>query len=246
MLQKVIFILLIAITAISCQFTETLYLNEDGSGTMSIEMDMSEMMGFGGDMKGDSTTVKMDTIISMKELLEEKKDSISRLSESDQNRLKKMENYNIRMIMDSETGTMLFNLYSDFESIEEINDIFRGLEQTSSLMPGLNANMGKGENDDSKDLIGVSYSFNNRIFIRDAYIKDKELHKQEVDSIKGSEAFMSTMRYRLKYTFPRKIIKSSIENAKFSLDGKTIEVEIGFVDYFKNPDLLDLEVELEN
>jgi len=182
----------------------------------------------------------------MKDLLEEKKDSISRLSESDRNRLKKMENYNIRMIMDSENSTMLFNLYSDFESIEEINDIFRGLEQTSSLMPGLNVNMGKGENDDSKDLIGVSYSFNNRIFIRDAFIKDKELHKQEVDSLMGAESFMSTMRYRLKYTFPRKIIRSSIENAKFSLDGKTIEVEIGFVDYFKNPDLLDLEVELEN
>ena len=64
--------------------------------------------------------------------------------------------------------------------------------------------------------------------------------------MKQAEGFMGTMVYKLKYTFPKKIVKSSIEDARFSLDGKTIEVESTFLEYLKNPDVLDLEVELEN
>ena len=56
---------------------------------------------------------------------------------------------------------------------------------------------------------------------------------------------MSGMTYKLKYTFPRKIKKSSVEDATYSLDGKTIEMERSFIDYIKNPDIMDLEVELE-
>ena len=56
---------------------------------------------------------------------------------------------------------------------------------------------------------------------------------------------MSGISYKLKYTFPKKIKKTSAEDATFSLDGKTLELERGFVEYLKNPDVLDIEVELE-
>ena len=53
------------------------------------------------------------------------------------------------------------------------------------------------------------------------------------------------LNYTLKYTFPRKIVKSSIEDATYSLDAKTIEVSRSFIDYMKDPNVLDLVVELE-
>ena len=99
--------------------------------------------------------------------------------------------------------------------------------------------------EDSPETMGVKYQFKGKKFKRDAYIIDKELHKQQVDSMKSAEAFMSSMKYKLKYTFPKKIVKSSIEDATYSLDGKTLEVERSFLDYLKDPDILDLEVELE-
>ena len=244
MIKRIIFVIAFAVTLIGCQFTETLELNEDGTGRMSIEMDLGEMMAFSGEFGKDSVSVKMDTIIAMKDFLEEKKDSIAQLSEADQRRLKKMENYNIRMIIDDEKSEMLFNIYSDFKNIEEVNDLFKGLEQTASMMPGLD-NDNEEEKEESKDIIGVSYSYKKGRFMRDAFIKDKEQHKQEVDSLKSAESFMSSMKYRLKYTFPKKIKKASIENASYSMDGRTIEIEMGFIEYFKNPDVLDLEIELE-
>ncbi len=246
MIKRLFFLVALSISLISCQFTETLQLNEDGSGRMAIVMDMSELMAMGGDMMKDSVATKLDTIISMKTFLEEKKDSISQLSEEKQMQLKKLENYKIQTLMDTEKGEMIFNMFTDFNSIDEANDIFNGLGQTKSLMPSMGDHDAmNSDEEDEKDIIGVSYSYKNKKFSRDSYIKDVAKHKQEVDSLKKTESFMGAMRYKLKYSFPSKIVKSSIENASYSLDGKTIEVEASFVDYFKNPDILDLEVELE-
>lgn len=57
----------------SCQFTETMVMNADGSGTMAVEVNLNEMMAFGGSAMGDSLNVKLDTIIYMKQFLEEKR-----------------------------------------------------------------------------------------------------------------------------------------------------------------------------
>ena len=209
-------------------------------------MDLAEMMAFTNEFEKDSIATKMDTIIQMKDFLEEKKDSIAQLSEDRQMQLKKMENYNLHMILDTDKSEMKFNIFSDFNDISEVNDLFKGFEQTASLMPGLDDDDNEDEKDEgSTDIIGVSYSYKHGMFKRDAFIKDKELHQQEVDSLESLESFMSSMRYKLKYTFPRKIKKASIDNASYSLDGRTIEIDAGFIDYFKDPDVLDLEVELE-
>ena len=82
--------------------------------------------------------------------------------------------------------------------------------------------------------------------IMDSYIIDEAAHKRQVDSMKQAEAFMSSMKYKIKYTFPRRIKKTSVEDATFSLDGKTMELERSFLDYFRDPDVLDVRVELEN
>jgi hypothetical protein len=247
MIKRFFLLLTLAVLIVGCQFTETLELNENGTGRMTIEMDLDEMMAFTDEFGKDSVATKMDTIIHMKDFLEEKKDSISKLSEDKQKQLKKMENYNLHMIMDTDKSEMKFNIFSDFKDISEVDDLFKGLEQTASLMPGLDDDGDEKEEkeEESKDIIGVSYSYKDGRFKRDAYIKDKELHQKEVDSMKSAESFMSSMTYRLKYTFPRKIKKASVENASYSLDGRTIEIVTGFVEYFKDPDVLDLEIELE-
>ncbi len=243
-LKKAFFGIFLAIFLTSCQFTETLVLNEDGSGKMSLEMDMNEMMAFGAGM-GDSIATKIDTIISMKQFLIEKKDSISQLPEKQQEKLKKLENFNIHTVMNTESGEMLFNVFTDFKKVDEANELFNGFSETSKLMPRMGNDMKIEKDESSDDIIGVSYSFKKGKFKRDAYIKDKEKHLQQVDSLKGSEAFMGSMMYTLKYTFPKRIVKSSIEDARYSLDGRTIEVERSFIEYFKNPDVLDLQVEIE-
>jgi antirestriction protein len=239
------FIFVTALTIVSCQFTETMVLSEDGSGTISISMDLKEMMAFGG-MLDDSTQVKMDTIISMREFLAEKQDSISSLSEAEQERLRKIENFSFRTFMDPETNEMYFDVYTDFSNIEEANELMSAFEGSGDFMQGLGNDTTVDSDRDSGGVMAVKFEFKNGKFTRNAYIKDPAKHKIQMDSISKAESFMSSMTYRLRYTFPRKIVKSSVEDAKFSMDGRTIEVQRTFMEYLKDPDVLDLEVELEN
>jgi hypothetical protein len=245
MFKRVVYSVVLAFTIVSCQFTETLVLNEDGSGIMSIEMDMSEMMAFGA-MGADTTVIKMDTIINIKDILIEKKDSIATLSAEQQQRYKAMENYSLNLKMDSEAGIMVFDMHTNFKNISEANNLMNGLEKSGDFIPGMSGMEVKNEeSENSSSVTGVSYTYTNGSFKRDNFIIDKEKHKKQVDSMQSAESFMSSMKYKLKYTFPKKIKKSSIEDATYSLDGKTIEIERAFIDYFKNPDILDLEIELE-
>ncbi|MGO3182722.1 MAG: hypothetical protein ACTIJ9_07815 [Aequorivita sp.] len=244
---KLLFLFALALSVISCQFNETMVLNEDGSGTMAVEVNLNEMMAFGGAAMMDSAQVKLDTIIHIKEFLEEKKDSISKLSKTEQEKLKKLENYDVRVKMDSEASEMIYDISTKFKSVSEANDIMNGLEQASNLAPNKDAEPeGMSSEKDSPEIIGVNYSFKEDIFKRDAYIKDEKLHQKQVDSMKQAEAFMGSSNYTLKYTFPKKILKTSNPDATFSADKKTLILKKPFIEYFKNPDILDLEVELEN
>ncbi len=245
MYTRLLVLFVAAVTMISCQFSETMVLNEDGTGRMTIGMDVSEMMAFSNEFAKDSTMVKTDTTVAFRDILIEKKDSIAKLPKAEQERLMAMENYNVRVLADPETGLMKMSVFTDFKNVSEANDLMKAFEQGEGLMPSTQDVTSESNNSSESDLIGVRYSYTDGTFTRDSYIKDEEKHRKQIDSLKEAEAFMSGMKYNLKYTFPKRIKLSSIEDATFSLDGKTIEVERTFLAYFKNPDVLDLVVELE-
>ncbi len=245
MKRKLFFVLAFALLVVSCQVTETLTLNEDGSGRISISMDLSEMMAFSGEFSDSVKTEKVDTIMRFKDMLAEKKDSIAQLPKAEQERLKKLENFNFRTMMDSETKQMFFDVYTDFKDVSEANELMNAFESSSDFMPSLGPDTSVNKDPESGGMLAVNFSFKNGKFVRDAFIVNKEKHKVQMDSIKQAEAFMSGMKYKLKYTFPRRIKSISVEDARFSLDGKTVEFEKSFLEYFKDPDVLDFEVELE-
>jgi len=244
MLRKIIVLLVLSVTLVSCQFTETMTLNEDGSGRMAISMDLGEMMAMMGEMGKDSTMIKTDTIITFKEMFEEKRDSISKLSAKEQAKLKALENYSIRMDMDPEKNKMIVDIFNDFKDVSESNDLMKAFEEMDDVMPSMGGDDSNNDEEDDNN-VGVRYTFKRGVFKRDAYIIDIEKHKMQVDSMASIESFMSAMTYKIIYTFPRKIKSASVDDAMYSADGKTIEFERSFVEYIKNPDILDLEVKLE-
>ncbi|EAR00623.1 hypothetical protein [Maribacter sp. HTCC2170] len=228
----------------ACNFTEEIYLKDDGSGKISINFDGSEMMEMAGEemMKGGEKAI--DSVISFKSFLEEKKDSIATLSQGDQARLKKLEPFNMRMVMNPETKVMKFDMYSEFENLDEVGDAFNTFQDASSIGPG-------SKNQASSSGVGtqstqVEYSFDSNSFKRTAKIVDSVLQKQALDSLAGAEMFLSSSMYKLKYHFPRRVKSSSAQAATFSADGKTLFYEVSFLSYMKNPDTLNIEVELED
>ncbi len=228
----------------SCNFTEEIFLNDDGSGKLSINFDGSELMEMAGDEMVKDGEKAIDSLISFKELLEEKKDSIAQLSPEEQAKLQRLEPFNMRMVMNPEEKVMKFDLFSEFKKVSEVNDAFNAFQGASALNP--DGDQQKGPMGMQDPTTKVTYSFAKNTFSRKAKILDEVLFQQSIDSLQGAEMFLSGSSYTLKYHFPRKVKSANVEGATFSADGKTMFYEVGFLELMKNPAILDLEVELEN
>ncbi|MGB5819878.1 MAG: hypothetical protein WBG90_10385 [Saonia sp.] len=230
----------------ACNFTEDMRINEDGTGKISIDFDGSGLMEMAGNELAQKEEKKIDTIISFKEFLIEKKDSIATLSQEEQDRLKRLENFDMRMLMDPEAREMNFSLYSEFKNVDELGDMLSNFQQASELQGKGNGTSGPGQSPmGGSQGTEVSYSFIEDRFSRKTIIVDQELFRSSIDSLEQAKMFLGESTYTLNYHFPRKIKKISAEKALFSQDGKSFTLEVDFLELMEKPELLDIEVELE-
>jgi len=229
----------------SCQFSENIYINEDGSGKMEFAFDASELMLLAGDKMMEGKEEAVDSVISFKALFEEKKDSIAQLSQSEQERLKALEPFSFHMLMNPETKEMKFDMFTDFNNVKDLRDMFKAMNQVQNLNGKKDAspNPFASLNDGNTQL---EYAFDGNVFTRTAIIVDKDKHQESLDNIGKVETMFASSKYKLNYHFPKPIKSVSNENAMFSADRKSITLEFSFMDYVNNPEALNLEVVLEN
>ncbi len=246
-------IMMLALT--SCQFSENIYINENGSGKMEFSMDASEMMKMVSEM-GESPEATgmdeaMDSTIVFKDFLYEKRDSISKLPEAEQAKLKALEKFTMHIVMEPETSKMVFDIITEFDNANELQDAFTALNSFSNLQgEGGAPQAGSGSspfsnfgNDGSTD---VSYSFDGNVFKRSAKIIDEEKHQQAIDSLGQAAMMFGSSKYKINYHFPRPVKSISKEGAMYSEDRKTVSLEVGFMDALTDPKVLDFEVVLED
>lgn len=236
-----------------CQFSENIYINEDGSGKVKFSMDASEMMDILGQM-GDDASDQMgkavDSTIVFKDFLVEYKDSIANLSLKEQEQIKAMEDYKLHMVMDADKKKMFFDIETDFDNANELRDMYKAMNNFNNL---------KGDETASDNLplspfssMGnegstlVSYSYDGTVFKRNAEIIDEKKHQQSLDSIDKSALMLGSSKYIINYHFPRAVKSFSKQGAMYSEDRKTVSYEVGFIDMLKDPELLNIEVVLED
>ncbi|WP_316634426.1 hypothetical protein [uncultured Flavobacterium sp.] len=236
-------------TLTSCTFTENMYISDNGTGKFSVDMDGSALMAMAGDQVGSQMGAdakkNIDTTFTFKQLFEQKKDSIAKLSPETQKELKKLENFVVNTKMNAEKKEFLMTLFTDFKSVNELQDILQtasALQKLEGASGATSAAFGGGLGDNKSKL---SYTYDGKKFTRKAVI-DKQL----IEKVKDSAADMSKMifassNYIVKYHFPKKIKKVSNPNALFSEDRKSITIQYPFTDYMENPDKLNFEVEFE-
>lgn len=241
---------LIVLSVYSCQFSEDIYVNEDGSGKMEFVFDGSKFMQMMGSKMEEEGEVKMDSTIVFKDFLELKKDSISKLPEAEQKKLKALEPYIMTMFADPETMEMEMKMSTDFRSVSDLQDMFKAMNNMSNLngkggtnpMDNSNPFAAFGQNGSSN----LNYEYDGKVFKRITTITDTKTYKSLTDSIGKLEAMFASSTYKLNYHFHKKIASVSNKDALFSADGKTVIVEYNFIEYLKNPKALDLDVVLED
>jgi hypothetical protein len=227
----------------SCHFTEEITLNENGTGSISLNFDGSELMS----MAGDSAVTEdkaVDSLIYFADLLREKKDSIATLPAAEQERLKRLEPYRMHLKSDPAAKEMLISLSRDFKAISEVEDAFRAFQSSGAL-----ESTQQGPDNEAPDFsegTEVTYSFGSGRFSRTTIVTDSALFRQRLDSLESGSMFLAGSTYTLKIHFPKRVKSASSQEATLSVDGKTLIREVDFLEYLKNPGLLNIEVELED
>ncbi|WP_452221358.1 hypothetical protein [Lacinutrix salivirga] len=234
----------------SCQFSENIYINEDGSGKMEFAFDGSQLMQMAGDKMKEGNEKAMDSTFSFKELFDAKRDSISKLPAEEQEKLKSLEKFSMHMKMDPEASLMQFEMFTDFKNASELQDMFKAMNNFSNMKGKGKAEVNTANNPFSSlgenGATELKYNYDGKTFSRSVTVTDKELYKQMTDSIGEMGAMFGSSTYKLNYHFPKPVKSVSNENAMFSADRKTVTLEFPFMKYMTDPEALNLEVILED
>ena len=243
---RVFLVLCVSVIATSCNFTENINLNSDGSGKISFDVDASAIMEMGGEeMIGKGKSEVIDSTFTFKELLAQKKDSIAKLPAAEQAKLKKMENFAVNMKINESEKTFFFSLFSDFKSTMDLVDmmtVMKSIDELKSKGKGSQSPISKMEDGNTE----LRFSFNGKKFSRTVKVKDAVLQKQIVDSLGSIRPMLAAFNYTVKYHFPKKIKSVSAKNALFSEDRKTVTIQFPFLDYVEKPESMSFDVFLEN
>ncbi|TCK65264.1 hypothetical protein DFQ05_2481 [Winogradskyella wandonensis] len=259
-MKKLIVILTFLSFLTSCNVTETIVFNEDGSGEFISSFDMGEMMAqmkaMGGDTEKKEKGKVMDTTMVFADMMEIYKDSIAALPEDKQATFEAIKDMYMTMKMDEDSGEMNMGIGMKFKSIEDLKGIQEKIKKAQSInqqadqvdMMKNQSPLGALEGGNDK----VDYNMTANGFSRKTTVGEKsEEEIEELNSLFNDEAdemskeflkYFEASKYTIKLVFPKKIKSVSVEGAKISDDGKTVTYAASWMDYIKNPELLDVDV----
>ena len=231
--------LLLAFFATSCNFTENITVNQDGSGTATINMDASQLMALGAGQMGEAANKKIDSTINFKEVFAAKKDSIAKLPKAEQDRLKALENLSLKVLMNAEEGQLNVDIINNFKKIGDLTDVMKNFRELAGTGDAKKAEALNFLNNHST----VSYAYDGKTFKRNV-VADKTTAPVS-DSLSMYKPMMEGSTYTLKYSFPKKVAKVSNPAAIIGADRKTVSITYDLIEYLENPTQLGLQVEFE-
>lgn len=227
----------------SCQITETIYLNQDGTGKIEINelRDEHSYMQLMGENYSKEEVFK-DTTYVFQDLITKHSETFSRLPSFEKAIFQKFASVKVHIKKSSFEKEFRTTIIQSFNKIEEVADLYKTEEYADDI-----------ENNYAlvaeEHYYSVNYTFDGSVFKRMVKITNPIELKKQQDKIEGYKTqvskFKITQPYILKYNFPRKIKSVSNSNAKINEDRKSLELKFLIADCLVNPESTSLEVILE-
>lgn len=262
-MKKFLSLLALLFALTSCNFTEEITFKDDGSGEFLMTYDMAEVMNKMKEMGMDSSSdeekepEKMDSIIYFKDIIKERADSIATLPKEEQERLKAMENFVMKMRMDEAEGIFDIGIGTTFNSFDELPELVKTLDEVKKMNSSGSGQMSQLDNSavakaSEGALENVDFKYDGKTFSR-SFNEDIERSKEELEALKEEMAQMGeakdmfeAMSYTLVYNFPKKIKSVSNDRAIIDKNGKTVRLKMNFMEMIKSPQGMNLDVVLED
>ena len=243
-MNKYFYFLLLILLASSCEVSETIYLNEDGSG--KIEMvehrdEHSYMQIAGANYSKEEKYV--DTSYTFSDVILKHKETFLKYTKPEQELFATYNEVYVHVKKSSYDKEFRTVLTQSFNKIEAVPDLYKAEDYADDLE---NNYALTAENHNYR----ISYSFDGTTFKRIVKITNKEGLQKESDQIDTLKTRFSNFNlvqtYKLIYHFPRKIKWVSKTDATISTDKKSLSLQLFLTDCLQNPESTALEVILEN
>ena len=238
--MKIIKAFLLLLLASSCQITETIKINPDGSGSIEVFQlrDENSFMQLGRPLSSSEKFI--DTLFVFQDYITKYKETFVKFNKSDQELFQEHANVKMHVKLDPIQMENFNVISSDFKKIEELPNVYESLSLANSL---------KENYPISKEFFKIKYTFDGSVFKRNLVIVDQqefEKNKKMLEERKKTYAkYKLVQSYTLKYHFPGKIKSVSNERAIISADKKSFTLEFQLSDCLQNPEITNLEVALE-
>ena len=239
-MKKLIILILPLLILTSCQVTEEVYFNKDGSGIYNLKMDMNGMtkmmkrLAENDSIKKKKTPKKSDTIILFADILKMNNDSIVKLPKEEREFLESLKDAKMLIHLDEAKDEMFINYEIPFKNIEELTNIDKKLNKLNAY----NKNGAKGMDNEMLPGYQISYKFNKRGFHR-VVKKIKDVENKQVPQ---DTKMLNMIQYEIVYHFPYKIDEVSYIDALLGADGKSVHIKVPMDSLMKNPKMSDFEV----
>jgi len=241
--MKKILLLLLSLLTISCQVTETINLNTDGSGTIEVDMlrDENSYMKLAGE-NYSKENIHKDTTYVVSDYIKKHQETFSRTSVADQNVFLKYSQIKVHSKASSYEKEFSTTITQNFQNAESIVDLYK----TQHYVDDIKNNYALSA---EEHYYKVSYNYNENSFKRTVKIIDTLHFKKEFDEIEKYKekykGFKLVQKYVLNYHFSRKIQSVSNPLAEISADKKSLKLEFLLSECLQNPESTNLEVVLE-
>ena len=260
-MKKIIGLFLGILILHSCQIREEISFKEDGSGSYEMTFDMSEFMKMDDVTDSLPPDPPIDTLINFAAFLDQKRDSISKLSKEKQMQLEALRPLKFSMKANDSLKQMEMHLIYNFTELDDITKFaeivktanIKELNELSNSMQGPEVE-GNTETEDSSgignDLFSIAESFQTTFTkssfsrkITDAALQDALMKKDT--ALTSDDPFSDIIRFKQVYRFPYKIKNVSNANARILPDFMGVEIEANMFEMNNDPEYFNIEVEFE-
>jgi ribosomal protein S8 len=227
----------------SCQITETLTINNDGSGKIIQEVlrdEQSYQLLVGEDYSKEEEY--KDTTYVFKEVIAKNQETFSRLTKFEKEVFEKFNPVTVHIKKSSIEKHFKTTFTQKFKVVEEVADLLKTENYVSDIIH--NYALAAEEH-----YFSVHYSYDGKIFKRMVKITDPERLKLEQARVEANKKHYASVKlvenFVLKYQFPSKIKSVSNPNAQISPDQKSLQIDFKITDCLQNPELTSIEVIFE-
>ena len=234
------FLLLITV---SCQVTETLHLNPDGSGSIEVVelRDENSYMQLVKEAYSKEDIYK-DTTYVFSDYFQKYSETFNRTAPEDQAVYKHYSNVKVHSKKSSYDKEFRTTISQNFQKASEIVDLYK----TEDYADNIKNNYALSA---EEHYYKVRYDYTDNHFSRIVKITDSTHFKNQMDKIEQYKTYYKghklVQNFQLKYYFPRKIQSVSNPLATISADRKSLSLQLLLTDCLQNPEITNLEVVLE-